>query len=446
MVASVIAVLIALLVMPGLALAQEAEEPVTSADPAEVVAPVEMAGVRLLHGHAHGPADFFVDGELLHEGLEFGQITDYLDVPAGKRLLQAVGEGMTTDQLGDQLGSGVFPDSAAATLKLKAGARYTAVANGAGPGIEIKLIQDKAKPKVGQAQARVVSLCYACGPMSYSIAGSKKPVAKYLHYPEGKLVGKYAKVKPGEVDLIPRVVNGPGQAADFEPVSIDPGTVMTLFVLGSEPASITLVSAVDAAISSARFMNASRVPPVLDVYVDGKKAAKRLGPGQSAPKVANLLSGEHLVQVVEVGSKPARGTLAEATVSFPAGAVAVEVGAGESIEAVTAPTSVVAKAKTPQVRFAHIDPEIPAVRIEIEGLDPVERLELGEWTDYITLSGDSSYLWIRPADDPNGIYHELPLDLVAGENYTAYLGGSATIPTVDLVIARDAVARKGKKG
>jgi len=42
-------------------------------------------------------------------------------------------------------------------------------------------------------------------------------------------------------------------------------------------------------------------------------------------------------------------------------------------------------------------------------------------------------------------------DLVAGENYTAHLGGSATIPTVDLVIARDAVARdviarKGRKG
>jgi|GEM_PF-4499938 len=448
-VAIVIAALIALLVIPGSAFAQEAEpvesaESMASAEPAEEAASPKTARVRFLHGSLHGPIDAYVGGELMLEELEFGQISDYMDVPAGEQLLEVVGQGMRLDEARGMYGTGVFPNIAEATQKLKAGATYTAVVNlSDASGTEFLILKDKPKPAAGKAMVRVVGgICEACGQLDYAVEGSRKMLAENLHYDDDRYAGKYLKMKPGELDVILRVHGNKKPAADFEPVVLEPGTSNSLYVVGRlDNRTVTLVPAVDAALSSARFMNASRVPPVLDVYVDGKKVAKRLGPGQAAPKASNLLSGNHLVQVVEVGKKPVDGTLAEATMSFPAGAVAVEVGAGESIEAVSAPTGVVAKAKTPQIRFAHVDPEIPAVNIEIEGLDPVEGLAVGEWTDYLTLPGDSSYLWIRPADDPNGIYHEMPLDLGPG-NYTAYLGGSAAIPTVEFVIVKDKAARK----
>ena len=448
-VAIVIAALVALLVIPGSAFAQEAEsvestEPMASAEPAEEAAPVETAKVRFLHGSLHGPIDAYVGGDLMLEGLEFGQISDYMDVPVGGQLLEVVGQGMTLDEARGMYGTGVFPNIAEATQTLKADAAYTVVVNlSDASGTEFLILKDKPKPAAGKAMLRVVGgICEACGQLDYAIEGSRKMLAQNLHYDDDRFAGKYLKLKPGELDVSLRVHGNKKPAADFEPVVLEPGTSNSLYVVGRlDNGTVTLVPAVDAALSSARFMNASRQPPVLDVYVDGKKVAKRLGPGQPAPKASSLLSGEHLVQIVEVGKKPADGTLAEATVDFLPGATAVEVGAGESIEAMSAPASVAAKAKTPQIRFAHIDPEIPAVNIEIEGLDPVEGLAAGEWTDYITLPGDSSYLWIRPADDPNGIYHEMPLDLGPG-NSTAYLGGSAAIPTVDFVIVKDKAAKK----
>lgn len=437
----VIAVLVALLAIPGAAFAQDTETPGTP-EITEPTEPVEMARVRFLFGSPHGTLDVYVGGEIMLEGFELGQATDYMDVPAGKQLFEVTGQGMSLSEVQGSYGTGLFPNSAEATQKLKAGAAYTAVINtNGGGGTEFKFIKDNPKPKAGQAFVRVVSLCPVCGPINYTTAGSKKPLAK-LHYSQDKLAGKYAKVKPGEVDLIPRIEGLSRTAFELDPITIEPGTSSSLFVIGENGAVMTLLPVVDAALSSARFMNASRMPPVLDVYVDGKKRAKRLAPGQAALKASNLLAGEHLVQVVEVGKKPADGTLAEATVLFPAGATAVEVGAGETIEAVAAPTAVAPKAKTPRIRFAHVDPEIPAVDIEIDGVDNIEGLAVGEWTDYITMPGDSSYLWVRPANT-GGIYHEMPLDLGPG-NSTAYLGGSPDIPSVDFVFVEDKVAKKKK--
>jgi hypothetical protein len=109
------------------------------------------------------------------------------------------------------------------------------------------------------------------------------------------------------------------------------------------------------------------------------------------------------------------------------------------------PTSRATKPKTSRIRFAHVDPEIPAVDIELRGMDPVLGLEPGSWTDYLTVPGNSTYAWIRPSDDPASIYHELPLDLGPNENVTAYLGGSPEIPTVELVIVSDPLARGRKQ-
>ncbi len=433
--AMLISALMAMLVVPGAAIAQEAVEPVD---------PVATAQMRFLVGHQEGPADFYVDGAPVLEGLDFAQISDYVDVPAGEQLLQAVGQGMTLEEVRGRYDTGEFANVAETTQMLKADRSYTAVLNMVEGGIEFKVVEDKPKPKTGKAEARVISMCWACGPMGYSVAGEKKPLAKFLHYPEDKLAGKYVSVEPGELDLVPRVQGATDPLTDFDPIAVDPGTSHSLFVVGQDASFVTLVPVMDAAVSSVRFLNASREPHVVDVYVDGRKVAKRLTPGQATRKASDILAGNHLVQVVDAGTNPADGALHEASVDFPAGPVAVEAVAGESLEAVAAPTSLGPKVRTTQLRFAHIDPEIPAVDIELKGMEPVLGLAPGEWTDYLTVPGNSTYAWIRPSDNPTDTYHELPLDLGPGTNVTAYLGGSAAIPTVEFVLVQDPFA-KGKK-
>lgn len=410
------ALLIGVLAVPAAALAQDGDP---TAEP--------TARMRFLAGHRFGPTDLLVGGEPVYEGLDYGAITDYVDVPAGAFVLEADG-----------------PQSTEASVDLEAAGHYTAVLVPVEGGVELAVVADRPKPKAGKAQVRVVSLCAECGPIRYDALYHKKALAKTLDYGKGKRAGKYVPVKAGPLQLVAAVRGADDALADFDPLDIAPGTSHSLFVVGQDPSAVMLVPALDAAITSARFLNASREPYVVDVYVDGKRMAKRIYPGQAATKPSQLLAGEHLVQVVEAGQEPADGTIHEGVVDFPAGAVAVEAVAGESLEAVPMPTSRATKPRTSRIRFAHVDPEIPAVDIELRGMEPVLGLEPGSWTDYLTVPGNSSYAWIRPSDDPASIYHELPLDLGPNQNVTAYLGGSPQVPTVELVIVSDPVA-KGKK-
>lgn len=394
----------------------------------ESAADSPTAKLRFLAGNRFGPTDMLIDGEPVFEDLVYADISDYVDVPAGEIALEAAGF-----------------QPAERTLALKPDTAYTAVLVPVADGVEIALVADSPKPKAGQARVRVVSLCPECTSVDYDAAGVKKPLAKRLDYAKGKLAGEYMKVKPGQLQLLARAKGADEPLAGFDPVTVDPGTSHSLFVVGQDAAGVTLVPAMDAAISSARFMNASREPKVVDIYLDGKKVVKRLFPGQAAQKPVDTLAGDHLVQVVETGTKPAKGSLVEGMAAFPRGAVAIEAVAGESLEAVNIPTSKAPKPKTSRIRFAHIDPEIPAVDIDLRGMDPILGLEVGEWTDYMTVPGNSSYVWIRPSDDPMGIYHEFPLDLAPGENLTGYLAGSPDIPTVEVVLVPDAYAKSKKK-
>lgn len=415
-------VLASVLAMPAAILAQDDGED-ASPPPA-----TPTAMIRFLSGHWFGPSDLYVDDELVHTGLEFAQITDYIDVPAGERRIEAVG-----------------PVSAETTSKLKPKGSYTVALNPVQEGIELKVVSDKAKPKPGQAQARVVAMCWACGPMSFTAKGVKKPLAKYLHYDEGKLAGKYMKVKPGLLDLVPRTQGDKKPVADFEPVTVAPGTSNTLFLVGQDASNVALVPVVDAALSSVRFMNASREPDVVDVYLDGKKVVKSLYPGRAADKPTHVLAGEHLLQVVDRGMDPAEGVLREATLDFPAGTAAAEVIAGQSLEVATAPSGPSPRTKGALIRFAHIDPEIPAVDIELQGLDPVVGLEPGQWTDYIAIPEHLDFVRIHPSSDPMDTYHEFPIDFSPGDHVTAYLGGSPVIPTVEVVMTVDPVAKAKKR-
>jgi hypothetical protein len=414
----------ALLALPANVLAQE--------DAASATAePVEMAKVRFLHGSHAGNLDFLVDGTVMSEGQDLGLVSEYTDIPAGKRAIRIRMSGHPEDS-----------SLAEKTIKFKPGTHSTIVGN---DGVhnssvtEIRVIKDNPKPVVGKTQLRVVNLCSNCSGVSVlPDAGKAKAVAKKLGFLKAS---KYVNTKPGELDLKVKPGDTNQVTWDIDPVDLEDSTAKTLFLTRwIIDGTFVPVLATDAAASRLQALNASRVGPPVDVFVDGKLVSKKLAPGQAA-KPITLLSGQHLVQVIETGSASAEGVAAAQEMTLQPGAQAMIVGVGSTLETAPAPTSKAPVAKTPKLRFVHADAETPTVDIEIRDLEPIEDLAFGDMTDYITLASDSSYFWIRPDDGSGGPFHEAPLDLGPG-NYTAYVGGVPDEGTVELVIVPDLVAKK----
>ena len=304
------------LVAPGLAAAQDVVEP-------------EPASVRFLSGSFHGPADVYADGVLVAEGLEFATATEYLDLPGGDVRFETVGQGMMLEEVRDSYGTGLFPNAAEATQALKPGTAYTVIVNGSDSGhTEFRFTQDKATPKAGKVQARVIDMCTYCGPLDFYAGKAKKPFAKGLDYKPAKQASKYAKVKAGELDVVPRVQGFKKPAGDFEPVTLEPGTANSLYMVGRwDAGTMTLVPLLDAAVSNQRVLNASAAGPKLDVYVDGKRVARKVAPGKTL-KVKNVLADEHEVQLVTAGADPAEAALVQGSVVLEPGPSLMSLGVG----------------------------------------------------------------------------------------------------------------------
>lgn len=420
------------LCVPPAATAQDdgATEP-GAADAPDPASAQKMALVRFLDASHADSMDFYVDDAPMVVGLSGEDISGYMEVPAGKRRFSLV----ATDP----------PSTDEATIKLKPGSRTTIAGT---PGNNdssvsvIRAIKDKPKPVVGSSRLRIVNLCSNCGGVDVLRDGKKKQrMAKGLPY--GKAT-KDLKMAPGQLDLRVKPGDGNQRTWDLEPIELENSTAGTLFLTRwiidetFKPVYVT-----DAGASTLMALNPAREGVPVDVYVDGALAAQKMGAG-SMRKPVKLASGEHLVQVVESGTDPTDGVLAEGSLELEPGPHAMIVGVGSTLEATPAVTARAAGADTPRIRFVHADAETPTLDIELRDLDPVLDLAFGESTDYLTLADQSSYAWLRPADGSGGMLHEMPLDLGPG-NYTAYIGGTAEPPTIDMVIVRDEVAGAKKR-
>lgn len=417
------------LAIPVPAMAQDAE--VTEPESAETTtaAPArDTALVRFLDASHAGSMDFHVDDTPLVVGLPDDGISGYMEVPAGKRRITVVANDP--------------PSTDEATVKLKAGTKTT-IAGTSGDHDSsvtlVRVVKDKLKPVVGSSRLRIVNLCSNCDGVDVLPDGKKKPrLARKLGFLKAT---KDLKLPPGELDLMVKPGDKNQQTWDLEPIELEDSTAATLFLtrwIIDDTFKPILVT--EAGASTLMALNPARDGMPVDVYVDGKLAAQKLGAG-SFRKPVKLSSDEHLVQVVETGTDPADGVLAEELLDLEPGPRAMVVGVGSSLETAPALTSRAPAAKTPRIRFVHADAETPALDIELRDLDPVLDLEFGETTEYITLADQSSYLWLRPADGSGGPFHETPLDLGPG-NYTAYVGGTPEPPTIDMVIVPDKTAKK----
>jgi hypothetical protein len=196
----------------------------------------DTAMVRVLHGSPDAPAvDVYADGTAVLTGVEFGAISDYLEVPAGEHQIQVVAAGADP-------ADGAVID---ATINLIGGTKTTVAATNVLAEIEAQVIADDPAPVADQAQIRVVHLS-ADAPAVDIAPDGKKAIVRGLEYPTAT---DYLTVDPGRYDLEVRPAGKKAVALDLDPIQLKKGNSYSAFAIGSlEGETLTVVPAVDATV------------------------------------------------------------------------------------------------------------------------------------------------------------------------------------------------------
>ena len=205
---------------------------------ASPVAAADDAMVRVLHASPDAPAvDVYVDGNKVGaplEGLEFGDLSTYVSLPAGTYDLKVCA---TADET-------VCP-IVADDVALTAGSRYTIAATNVLASIEAQIITDEPAPVAGKAKVRVVHFSADTPAVDVLTQDGAATVVENLAYPDAT---GYLALDPGSYDL-KVCANADNTVCPLDPGALDlqAGRAYSVFAVGSlEGDSLTAVVGVDA--------------------------------------------------------------------------------------------------------------------------------------------------------------------------------------------------------
>jgi hypothetical protein len=219
---------VAALVVAGAALLALAA-PATAAD---------SAMVRVLHGSPDAPAvDVYVDGDRVGAplaGLEFGDLSEYVALPAGTYDLKVCAAADET----------VCPIEAN-DVAVEAGTSYTIAATNELASIEAQIITDSPAPAAGVAQVRVVHFSADTPAVDVLTQDGATAVVDALAYPDAT---DYLSLDPGAYDLkVCADADNSVCPLDPDTLELEGGVAYSVFAIGSlEAESLTAVVAVDA--------------------------------------------------------------------------------------------------------------------------------------------------------------------------------------------------------
>jgi hypothetical protein len=182
-----------------------------------------LAGVRVGHFSADAPnVDVYANGIAILTDVAFGDISDYLYVPAGTYQVQVVPAGASLDE---------GPVVIDAPLTFKGGTLTTVAATNELASITPVVISDEPEPVADQAQVRVVHLSADAPKVDVAADGSsvKEAIFKNLKY--GKAKG-YATVPAGEYDLEVRPAGKKKAAFDIPAITLESGKSYSAMAIG----------------------------------------------------------------------------------------------------------------------------------------------------------------------------------------------------------------------
>jgi hypothetical protein len=413
------------------ALAAVMAMPVTTAAQDDMA---ELAKVRVLHGAGDAPAvDVYAGGNLVLEGLEYGQVSDYLDVPGGEYQIQVVPSGASLED---------GPIVIDAPLTFEPGTMTTVAATGSlAAGIQPQVVADAPTPSADGSQVRVVHLSSDAPAVDVAPDG-EAALIEGLAYPDGT---GYVDLPAGSYDLEIRPAGTTDVAFDLDPLTLDEGTSYSAFAVGGlGDGSFTVVPAVDAALAGVRVGHFSADAPNVDVYADGGAILTDVPFGVISDYLY-VPAGSYRIQVVPTGSTLEEGPVViDAELTFDGGTLTTVAATNElrNITPVVVADEPAPVADQAQVRVVHLSADAPKVDVAPDGSakkDAIfKNLRYGKAKPYATVPAGEYDLEVRPAGKKKAAFDIPAVSLEAGKSYSAMAIGQLGGDSFSVILVEDA--------
>ncbi|MFD1632367.1 DUF4397 domain-containing protein [Haloplanus ruber] len=348
----------------------------------ETETPAETANLRVAHLSPNAPdVDVYADGSAVLEGVGFGAVSDYLEVPAGERQLRIT-------PAGDD-GTTVFEGA----VPVEADTDYTVAAAGEvgdmvdQPFEPLVLEDDNAAPADDTARVRLVHASPDAPAVDVTLASNGDTLFDGVAYGDSG----YVEVPAGEYTLEVRgdtEGNDGDVVAEFT-VQVDGGEVYTGFAAGylspdDAPADTPFdllvardtqggmleVAAPSDGTANLRVAHLSPNAPDVDVYADGSAVLEGVGFG-TVSDYLEVPAGERQLRITPAGDDGT--TVFEGAVPVEADADYTVAAAGEVGDMVDQPFEPLVLEDdnaTPaedmaRVRLVHASPDAPAVDVTL---------------------------------------------------------------------------------
>ena len=226
------------------------------------------ARVRVVHASPDAPAvDVLVNDAIAFENAPFKGITDYASLGADTYNVKVVPTGATE------------PVVIEADLSLDAGTDYTVVALNTLDNIEpLVLVDNNSQPAAGKAHVRFVHASPDAPAVDIAVADGGPVLFSNISFKE---IGDYLPVDAGTYDLEVRVAGTETVALEVPGLTLNDGTVYTVFAMGlagGEPA-LTAVPSVDASYGSMMLPESGGMPNTTYIALLGSIGLALIGSG-----------------------------------------------------------------------------------------------------------------------------------------------------------------------
>jgi hypothetical protein len=406
----------------------------------ETATPSGTANVRVAHLSPNAPdVDVLVDGSAALEGVSFGAVSQYLEVPAGDRQVEITAAG--------------DPDASvfSGTVPVEADTDYTVAAAGEvgddadRPFEPLVLADDNSAPGGETARVRLVHASPDAPGVDVTVASSGDAVFDGAEFGDAS----YAEVPAGDYTLQVRgdtESNDGDVVAEFD-VSLAGGQVYTAFAAGyltpdDEPADtpFDLIVAQDTGGMASReparlrAVHASPNAPNVDVYADGTAVLEDV-PFGAVSRYLEVPAGERTLRVTPAGD--ADTTVFEGAVPVETGTDYTVVAAGEVGDDADRPFEPLVLADdnsdpgedAARIRAVHASPDAPAVDVTLasNGDAVFDGVSYGESGATTVPAGDYTLEVRADTEDNDGdVVGSFDVSLAGGRVYSAFAVGYLT--------------------